>query len=91
MDSKWTLIRPGPRGNVLAEGETKGHAHAILERPDIKLYEDHNGGKRLEVLDAPFTVEHEEHNKLTQEPGLYDIGIVREQDHVAEQVRNVAD
>tara|TARA_Y100000034_G_scaffold134218_1_gene201997 strand:- start:3590 stop:3907 length:318 start_codon:yes stop_codon:yes gene_type:complete len=76
-------------GHVLAEGELTGHAHratgdgvAVMEAPD---------GTR--VLSAPNGAEisHEEHGKVAVAPGTYEIGIVQEYDHFAEEARAVQD
>ncbi len=80
-------IERGSRGFVLAEGEATGHAHRVGN--NIDLYED--GGVRYINSKETFTVEHEEHGAITIEKGAYEIGIVQEYDHFAEEARNVAD
>lgn len=77
------------RGNThLAEGEVTGHFHdaagggvAVLEQ-DGSLF-----------LSAPegSTVTHQEHKPIIIEPGNYEIRIVREYDHFAEEAREVRD
>ena len=80
--------RPSNRGNVLADGEATGHAHVMT--PDkTELYED-DGTLYLTVKEST-PVTHEEHNPIEIEAGDYEIGIVQEYDHFAEEVRVVKD
>ena len=74
---------------VLAEGEATGHAHAIEVQEGVEL---------MTLADAlflkvglPVTVTHEEHKPVTIAPGTYQVGIVREYDHFAEEARDVVD
>lgn len=73
---------------VLAEGEATGHKH-LAEAEDVTLYL-HDGTL---YMNAPTgtTVVHEEHGPLQIPPGKYQIGIVREYDHFAEEARPVWD
>lgn len=73
---------------VLAEGESTGHKH-VVTIGDGDLYED-NGVLYLHC-ETECTVTHEEHGPVTIPAGDYEIGIVREYDHFAEEARNVAD
>lgn len=83
------IVKPGPRGNVLAEGEATGHAHCIAPDAAI-LYEDATGTLWLKV-DAEASLVHEEHHAQTIAPGVYEIGKVREYDPFEQSVRFVAD
>lgn len=74
---------------VLAEGEKTGHKHQIIEG-DAELYED-NGTLYLRVNSDQAILAHEEHKHQVIEKGDYQIGIVQEYDHFAEEARNVAD
>jgi hypothetical protein len=74
---------------VLAEGEKTGHKHQIIEG-DAELYEE-NGTLYLRVNSDQAILAHEEHKHQVIKKGDYQIGIVREYDHFAEEARNVAD
>lgn len=74
---------------ILAEGEVTGHAHAIQVQEGVDL---------MTLADAlflkvgvPVTVTHEEHNPVTIAPGTYQVEIVREYDHFAEEAQRVVD
>jgi len=74
---------------VLAEGEATGHKHRVTSG-EGELYE-HEGTLFLKVLSDTATITHEEHNPITIPKGDYEIGIVQEYDHFAEEARNVQD
>ena len=82
-------INPASRGWVLAEGEATGHAHAVTDTDTCEMYEL-DGVLYLRAL-KDTVVRHEEHGKIELPEGDYYIGTVREYDHFAEEVRNVAD
>jgi hypothetical protein len=73
---------------VLAEGEATGHKH-LAEAPDVKLFL-HQGTLYMSAPQGT-TIVHEEHGPLIIPPGEYEIGIVREYDHFAEEARYVVD
>jgi hypothetical protein len=74
---------------VIAEGESTGHAHAIAECEAVEMFE-RNGTLYLRVGETvPMT--HEQHLPQTVEPGVYEVGIVRELDPFTEEVRSVQD
>lgn len=77
------------RGLVLAEGETTGHAHCIVDN-DVEMYE-RDGVIYLSVLGEKATLVHEEHQAIEIPNGTYEIGIVQEIDPFSEQVRQVVD
>ena len=84
-----------PRKNgrvVLAEGEQTGHQHVVDDAIDRELAEllEMDGKRYLDVKDT-LTVVHEEHGPVVLEPGVYEVGIVREFDPFAEAVRQVRD
>src|SRR5580692_2011231 len=81
-------VKRTKRGLVLADGEATGHAH-IIEETDAELI--HIGERMLLSLSAPAIVKHDEHNPITLEPGIYEIGRVREKDWLTDMVRTVAD
>jgi len=80
-------IKKSTKGFILAEGEATGHAHRVAD--DIELFEKE--GTLYINSKGGFTVEHEEHKPITIEKGTYEIGIVQEYDHFAEEARRVAD
>lgn len=81
------LVERRERGYVLAEGEATGHAHTIEE--EIRMVEA--GGILYIGCATDVIVKHEEHDAITVPAGNYQIGIVQEYDHFAEEARNVAD
>jgi len=76
------------RHTVLAEGEVTGHAHRASGEGVVVMEFD-----GTLFMDAPNGAEvtHEEHGPHTIPPGIYEIGIVKEYDHFAEEIREVAD
>ncbi len=74
---------------VLAKGEATGHAHTIAD-PAADLFSNDSGELFL-TASGEITVSHEEHKPITLSPGQYKIGIVREVDPFADEVRNVQD
>lgn len=81
-------VKRQERGWVLAEGEVTGHAHVIDEDIDLILDE---AGTMFMSNDAPVTIKHEEHKHITVPAGNWEIGIVKEYDHFAEESRRVQD
>jgi len=71
---------------ILAEGEVTGHAHRVPIGENIEVHEDF-----FAVKEGSATVTHEEHGAIELPPGDYSVGIVRETDHLRDEVRNVAD
>jgi len=72
------------KGNVLAEGETTGHAHRV----QVKVMERIDG---LREFDGATTITHEEHKPITLPEKKWVSGIVQEYDYLAEMSRNVRD
>jgi hypothetical protein len=86
---------------VLVEGETTGHAHAILDthaRLEVQEFGEHRpvwinrgvwSGSRivLFVEDVPATLEHEEHDPLLVAPGSYEVRRQREYAPASDQQR----
>lgn len=77
------------RGIVLAEGEVTGHYHGIADTEGAELIAI--GDRMLLRLDKLATVTHQEHKSITLEPGIWEIGVVREWDYLAEMERKVVD
>jgi hypothetical protein len=69
---------------VLAEGEMTGHAHKA-KGIGISLEDG--------ILNAPngAAIEHEEHKIVEVPAGRYRVSRIREQDHFAEEARQVRD
>lgn len=74
---------------TLAIGEATGHHHTITEG-DAELY-DQEGTLFLRVMSEEAKLTHQEHNVVILPRGDYQIGIVQEYDHFAEEARRVAD
>ena len=74
---------------TLAIGEATGHHHTITEG-EAELYEE-NGILFLRVNSEEATLTHQEHKPIVIEKGDYEIGIVREYDHLTEDTKNVSD
>ena len=74
---------------TLAEGEVTGHFHSIT-KGDAELYE-HEGTLFLKVIDDKVELTHQEHDVVVLPKGDYEIGIIKEYDHLSREVRNVAD
>jgi len=73
---------------IIAEGEYTGHAHAIVDEVDLMT----NGTTMYLKNDYNVKVDHEEHKAITNlPPGIWEIGIVQEYDHFAEEAKKVAD
>ena len=73
---------------VLAEGEVTGHYHGI-EETDSELIQI--GEKMILNLKNTATLFHQEHNPITLEPGLWEVGRVQEYDYFSMMQRPVAD
>lgn len=74
-------------GYIMAEGEQTGHAH-IIDAP-IGFFE--KDGVLFVDTKESVEVKHEEHGAVTLEPGIWQIGQVREWDYLAEMERTVVD
>ena len=73
---------------VLAEGEATGHAHVITDTgAELYTLED----ALFLKVDQSVTVTHEEHLPGVVNPGVYEVRIVRERDHLAQMTRRVVD
>lgn len=86
---KTKLSRGNIGRHVLAEGEHTGHAHVIDADDQAELIRE--GERMLLRLTKPATVRHEEHNPVLLEPGVWEVGRVREVDHLNGLVRQVTD
>jgi hypothetical protein len=72
---------------VVMHGEN-GHTHAISD-VDAMFFE--KDGKFYLKNSKKVTLTHEEHNHQTIEPGIWEIGQVREKDWISGMVRKVID
>lgn len=73
---------------IIAEGEATGHAHRIF---DVEAMFFEKDGKFYLKNEKSVTVKHEEHNPITIDPGIWEIGQVREKDWITGMVRKVID
>ena len=73
---------------VLAEGEATGHAHRIMDIDAMFFEKD---GKFYLKNDKAVTLTHEEHKPLVIEPGIWEVGQVKEKDWLSGMTRTVAD
>lgn len=79
------------RGVVLAEGEHTGHYHGI-EDGGVALMEAPSGVRYVvNSGDKAAVLKHQEHKPVTVDPGIWQVGIVREKDWFADMVRPVID
>lgn len=89
IPSKIKKIARKERGYVLAEGEVTGHAHVITD--DIDLMLEEVSGKMFMKNESEVVIKHEEHKHINIPAGTWEIGIVQEYDHFAEEARQVQD
>lgn len=87
--SKAKKVSPDKRGVVLAEGEATGHYHGIENIEDAELYRI--GEQMILSVKNPVDLKHQEHGTVTIEPGIWEIGIVREYDYFKQMERKVID
>ena len=73
---------------VLADGEHTGHQH-VLECEDAELIRI--GERMLLSLPEQAIVVHPEHGPITLEPGIWEVGRVREYDWFSKMERQVVD
>ena len=73
---------------ILAEGEKSGHCH-VIEDDEAELIQD--GERVLLSLQKQATLRHQEHNPITLEPGIWEVGKVNEYDYFSQMVRKVQD
>lgn len=75
-------------GRIFAFGEVTGHKHQVTDNTGV-LYE--KDGVLYFRADKPSILKHEEHADISLEEGIYEIGIVKEYDPEADEIRNVKD
>jgi hypothetical protein len=73
---------------VLAHGEVTGHAHAIASDDAVLSLDAKTLDRYLEV-NAPVTLDHEEHSRIELPSGFYRVTIQRE--YRPEGIRSVVD
>lgn len=73
---------------VLAEGETTGHFHGLMEKDSELLEID---GVRILNLKKKSTLKHQEHKPITLDAGIWQVGIVNEYDYFSQMKRKVVD
>lgn len=80
-----------PRGIVLAEGEVTGHFHGIKAKRGLRLHRIDDLLFLENATKAPVVVTHQEHNPISIEPGIWQVGQVREFDYLTQMARTVVD
>lgn len=93
-DLLFTKIDKAPKGRKLntltvAKGEHTNHSHRFTEGSKVALIES-DGVMFAEILENSDLI-HEEHKKITFEPGVYKITHEREYDYFLKEVRKVVD
>lgn len=73
---------------VLAEGETTGHAHRLVQT-GAEMFQLEN--RMFIKLIEPATLKHEEHKEITLASGVWEVGRVREFDYLSMIARTVQD
>lgn len=76
------------RGFVLAHGEVTGHAHVLLDSPDVEVV-DIEGVSYADIKNAMATLVHDEHATIELPAGKYEI--VRQREYTPTKIRRVAD
>tara|TARA_R100001082_G_scaffold110924_2_gene92451 strand:- start:3408 stop:3830 length:423 start_codon:yes stop_codon:yes gene_type:complete len=89
---------------VIALGEATGHTHSIdlnnhIEGTQVRFCTMKYKAKTelglvpdyIEIKGGEATLTHQEHNPINIPVGIYEIGIVREADHINNMVRSVVD
>ena len=74
---------------VLALGEATGHCHELTSQDGVEAFRIMNV-IYLKIA-KETTLKHQEHREVKLPPGDYRVDIVREADHMAGVVRQVAD
>lgn len=76
---------------VLAEGETTGHKHTLVAKPQtMEILQDKKGRFYLKFSDV-VELTHQEHKTIFIQPGIYEVGNEREYDYFLEEIRKVVD
>ena len=73
---------------ILAYGEVTHNKHEVIGE-GVEVFEQ--DGTLYVRAPVGGTIQHQEHQPITLPPGDYQIGIVREYDHFAEEARQVRD
>lgn len=76
--------------NILASGEVTNHHHRANGK-GVELYDREDGGTLLMKAPNGATVTHEEHSAMDVPADNYVRKLVQEQDHAAEEARQVRD
>ena len=79
---------PRKDGRIVVMHGEGGHTHTISDI-DAMFYE--KDGKSYLKNTKSVTIEHEEHKSFVIEPGIWEIGQVREKDWLSGMVRKVSD
>ena len=77
------------KGLVVAEGEATGHFHLFGDTDTATMFQGPNPRQKFVELQAPQELVHDEHKKISFEPGLYELRQKRV--HTREGVSTLAD
>lgn len=89
VPTKAKASKPQYKGWVLAEGEATGHAHRIEEKESAELFTE--GDKMFLHVHRITHLTHEEHKPIALDPGVYEVGRIREWDQFDQEARRVQD
>lgn len=86
----WPCLLKKTTDPVLAKGEATGHVHTIApdDLSNVDIYTDENGNIFVEAK-KPATIVHQEHKPVTIPEGVYQVSIVREYDHFANEAKGI--
>lgn len=77
---------------LLADSETSGNFHLLEEKAGVELYEkDGVLYCKNEVPVDVFCAHKDRHDNITLEPGVWEIDLAQEYDHLNDMTRKVAD
>jgi hypothetical protein len=77
------------RAGVLAKGAATGHTHAFRQKQSVRVF--HAGEQHFVEVKRAATLVHPEHADERVVPGVYQVVVAKETDHIAQVTRNVAD
>jgi hypothetical protein len=77
---------------IVARGEQTGHRHVIISDQAETWSFTSNGVTELYLeVQAPVTIQHDEHKSLSIPTGIYRVGRVKEYDYFSQMERQVQD
>lgn len=86
------LLKPKNNKYVVAKSEVTGNDHCLEAKEGVELYEkDGVMYLKAEVAVDVFCVIEERHDRITLEPGIYEMEPAKEWDYLEGMKRSVAD